>query len=266
MIRKLTEKDRETTISFLSEEPSINLFIIGDIGCFGFDKDFQELWGSFNDSNELEGVLLRFNENYIPYFKKQDFNISEFKNIIKEDSTRKMISGKEIIVSKFKDILRNSKVKSSYFCELSDRDKLSAYNDLIQVATEEDAEKICNLLEGIEEFKETDTISVERIRRVINTNAGRIYYIADENGEVCTVAQTTAENSKSAMVVGVATRKDCRRKGLMSQCLSKLCNDVLLEGKSLCLFYSNPEAGRVYHKIGFVSIDKWTMLIEQKED
>lgn len=82
---------------------------------------------------------------------------------------------------------------------------------------------------------------------------------------MCTVAQTTAENSKSAMVVGVATRKDCRGKGLMSQCLSKLCRDVLAEGKSLCLFYDNPKAGRVYHKLGFVSIDKWAMLIEEKE-
>ena len=35
-----------------------------------------------------------------------------------------------------------------------------------------------------------------------------------------TVSQTTAENSKSAMVVGVATRKGYRGKGLMSECLS----------------------------------------------
>jgi uncharacterized protein len=31
MIRKLTEKDHEQVLTFLSEEPSMNLFIIGDI-------------------------------------------------------------------------------------------------------------------------------------------------------------------------------------------------------------------------------------------
>lgn len=37
MIRKLTEDDRKITLEFLSDEPAINLFIIGDIECFGFN-------------------------------------------------------------------------------------------------------------------------------------------------------------------------------------------------------------------------------------
>lgn len=265
MIRKLMENDRKTTVDFLSEEPSINLFIIGDIEAFGFEKEFQELWGSFNDANVLEGVLLRFNENYIPYYKDSDFNISEFKRIICSNTEWKMISGKESIVSRFKDVLRNPNIKSTYFCELTNKDNLIKYDEkLISAATEEDAQAVYDLLADIEEFTSTDTNSVERIKRVIETKTGRIYFIADETNRLCNVTQTTAENSKSAMVVGVATRKDCRRKGYMSQCLSKLCDDVLSEGKTLCLFYDNPEAGKIYHKLGFVSIDKWLMLIEEK--
>ena len=265
MIRKLTEKDREMTVKFLSKEASINLFIIGDIEAFGFDKDFQELWGSFNELNELEGVLLRYNENYIPYFINENCDLNGFKDIINTNTEWKMISGKESIVANFKDILRNPKVESTYFCELTNKDKLLKYDDeLILEATVEDAQRVYDLLEDIEEFNLINTDSVEKIQRVINRKTGRIYYISDENQKLCTVTRTTAENSKSAMVVGVATRKDCRRKGFMSQCLSKLCNDVLEEGKSLCLFYDNPEAGKVYHKLGFVSIDKWLMLIEEK--
>ncbi len=74
------------------------------------------------------------------------------------------------------------------------------------------------------------------------------------------VAQTTAENSMSAMVVGVATLKEYRKKGLMSKCLSKLCYDLLNEGKTLCLFYDNPKAGRIYHALGFETLDKWSMV------
>ena len=77
---------------------------------------------------------------------------------------------------------------------------------------------------------------------------------------VCNV-QTAAENSKSAMVVAVATHKDYRKRGFMAQCLSKLCRDLLNENKTLCLFYDNPEAGSVYHKLGFKTIGKWKMIV-----
>jgi len=59
MLRKLTENDREMTLEFLSEERAINLFIIGDIECFGFDEDFQEIWGKVNETNELEYYVKR---------------------------------------------------------------------------------------------------------------------------------------------------------------------------------------------------------------
>ena len=65
------------------------------------------------------------------------------------------------------------------------------------------------------------------------------------------------------MVVSVATRKDYRRQGLMTQVLSKLCQDLLNEQKTLCLFYDNPEAGAVYHKLGFKTIGKWKMIVRQ---
>ena len=88
--------------------------------------------------------------------------------------------------------------------------------------------------------------------------------IENEKKEIITVSQITAENSKSAMVVGVATRKDYREKGYMSKCLSKLCSDFIDKNKSLCLFYDNPKAGRVYKKIGFEEIGTWIMLVERK--
>ncbi len=65
------------------------------------------------------------------------------------------------------------------------------------------------------------------------------------------------------MVVGVATLKEYRGGGLMSKCLSKLCVDVMSEGKMLCLFYDNPKAGSIYHKLGFKTIDNWMMITER---
>ena len=67
MIRKLTEKDREAVFDLIQEKPAENLFIIGDLEAFGFEEDFQEIWGDFTENEKLRAVLLRYNINFIPY-------------------------------------------------------------------------------------------------------------------------------------------------------------------------------------------------------
>ncbi|HHX11607.1 MAG TPA: GNAT family N-acetyltransferase [Clostridiales bacterium] len=263
MIRKLAEDDRALVMDYLSEEPSINLFIIGDIEAYGFEEDFQEVWGQFTDQDQLEGVLLRYNENHIPYFKSADFDISGFKDIILSKKGKIFISGKESVMKRFDGILPNHEVKTMHFCELIDPTSLDLelIDSNVKVAKEEDAKIIHDLIEQIVEFTAVDN-AVERTAHKIRTKAGRIYYMDNEQGEVVTVAQTTAENSKSAMVVGVATAEAYRKQGRVSRCLTTLCNDVMEEGKTLCLFYDNPDAGKIYHKLGFKTIDNWVMVTE----
>ena len=262
MIRKLVEADRAQTLAFLSVEPAINLFMIGDIEQDGFDKDFQEFWGDFNNLGELEGVLVRYNEFYIPYYKVLDFNPLPFVEIIKSDLKHVGISGKESILNLFKPYFNTYHCKSTYFCELKTADKLKALSLPIKVAIPEDASRICELLNEIEEFSESPS-KPESLERIIRSGAGRVYYTETEDGILKNVVQTTAENSMSAMIIGVATRKAYRHQGLMSGSLSKLCRDLIEnERKSLCLFYDNPEAGKIYHNLGFESIDKWTMLFK----
>lgn len=263
MIRKLVEKDRDSVLHFLRKEPSINLFIIGDIETFGFENEFQNLWGQFTADGELEGVLLRYYENYIPYFHKPNFDITEFINIILSDTGNIMISGKESILKHFEGTLRNYTSRLTYFCELTAFNQIQnvKVND-IKIAKECDAERVYNFIESIQEFNGIGN-SVERIKNTIQTGTGRIYYINNDEGEMISVAQTAAENSTSAMVVGVATLKEYRGNGLMSRCLSKLCADVMAEGKTLCLFYDNPKAGHIYHSLGFKSIDNWMMLTKR---
>lgn len=261
MIRKLIETDRSQTLAFLGEEPAINLFIIGDIEQDGFDKDFQEFWGSFNESEELEGILLRYNKNYIPYYKSSSFDPIPFIEIIKADSSHQMISGKESILKTFQTYFSSYKCKNSYFCELKTSENLKSASISIEVAMPSDALRICELLNEIEEFSDSSITTPKLLERVISSGAGRVYFTEAENGEMKNVVQTAAENSMSAMIVGVATRKLYRNQGLMTSCLSILCKDLIEnEGKTLCLFYDNPDAGKIYHRIGFKSIDEWTML------
>ena len=58
MIKKATVVDRERLLALANEAPSENLFIIGDIETYGFDKDYQEIWYEEIDG-KMEGIYLK---------------------------------------------------------------------------------------------------------------------------------------------------------------------------------------------------------------
>ena len=263
MFRKLNENDYTKTMDFLGKDPGLNLFQIGDIENYGFDSEIQTVWGSFNENEELTGVLLRYRDNYIPYFKDEELFVSKFREVIQNDERANIISGEAQMVSPFKSCFERYHEREMYFCELKDNLSLKTGQVTIKLATPDDAERIFDLLLMIEEFDTLNRNSADHVRQKLEDQSGRIYFIENEKKEVICTAQTVAENSKSAMVVSVATRKDYRRQGLMTQVLSKLCQDLLNEQKTLCLFYDNPEAGAVYHKLGFKRIGKWKMIVRQ---
>lgn len=258
MLRKLIESDREEVLSFLNEEPEINLFIIGDIKNYGFDNSIQDIWASFKN-NEMVAVLLRYRNNFIPYFKTYSFDISKFIEIINSFEGEKAISGRKKITDLFKEKLNISREKNTYFCSLK---KLSAEIDYtnnynVKQAQEKHCKEVATLLNSIPEFAKTNELY---LKEKIRSNSGRIFIIENNQGKIIATASSSAENERSAMISAVATSKEYRQKGLASECVMKLCNTLLEEGKNLCLFYNNPMAGNIYKRIGFKDIDLWTML------
>jgi predicted GNAT family acetyltransferase len=62
------------------------------------------------------------------------------------------------------------------------------------------------------------------------------------------------------MVVSVMTRPGYRGRGYATACVSRLCADLLREGKRVCLLYNNPAAARIYRRLGFGDIGDWLVL------
>lgn len=260
MIRLLTEEDRQLTLDFVSKKPAENLFIIGDIEAYGFDNPIQKLWGDVTEDDQLRGVLLKYAGNFIVY-APGEFDAEGIAEIINLDEQYEFISGIEHIVLKLEPHLTskptNPRVLFYAKCEKA--------NDLVVIparidvkkAIPEDAERIIEQMYGIPEFA-MSTLSVENKRDSLSNGSARSYFI-EEGGRIISSASSTAENSQSAMIVGVGTLPDHKKKGLASFCMSVLCEELLKEGKMICLFYDNPEAGSIYKRIGFVDIGKWCM-------
>lgn len=112
MIRKLLSKDNKQLMDYLKEEKSINLFIIGDIENFGYDSDFQEIWAEFDENEQIVGVLLRYQNFYVPY-SKGDFDVQGFVDIINKDKKLEVISGKKSVIEKFDNYIEFTKRKSN---------------------------------------------------------------------------------------------------------------------------------------------------------
>jgi hypothetical protein len=68
MIRKLSGGDRSALLDYLTQDKAVNLFMIGDLENYGFDKPFQEFWGEYDERGKLKGVLLR-KVDHVPVFK-----------------------------------------------------------------------------------------------------------------------------------------------------------------------------------------------------
>jgi len=255
MLLKVTEETKKIMLDYVKKEKAINLFIIGDVEQFGLDVDFLEVYLQYNEY-KITACILRYYRNVIVYSDVTSFIVDEMMDLINSFQYNRL-SGKQLVIDRLIPLLtRNHKVEICYFCALYDKSLLKEEVKNTRVARIEDIEKIIPLLKTVGFYHDTYQESTER---KLKNNCGRIYYI-QQDGLVTTSACTTIETSVSAMIGGVCTDINYRKQGLASHNVSKLCLDLINENKTPCLFFSNPDAGKIYHQLGFVDIGMWTMI------
>lgn len=264
MFKKLTEKDRESVLEYLYLEPSLNIFLIGDIENYGFDVDFQEVYAELDNEVYLS-VVLRYRENVLYYSHQTMFNTDwlELINTFKFD----FVSGRKALTDLLIPHFPEFKEKPMYFCEVNKLQENHSVDltNVIDVKSSVDITSMFHLLKKINEFDGMDKETLERFTesKVEALQHSKSYNIDIDGKCVCTVS-TVADTKKAAMVIAVATDKDYRKKGYASQLMNVLLDEYLNNRKkSLCLFYDNPQAGKIYHRLGFVDVDMWVMLVRK---
>jgi N-acetylglutamate synthase-like GNAT family acetyltransferase len=84
--------------------------------------------------------------------------------------------------------------------------------------------------------------------------------LTEAGGKIVSAALTTTETSSAAMIGGVFTPAPWRKRGYASAALTRLCAELLAQGKQPCLFYDNPAAGVIYRRLGFEDIGPWNLV------
>lgn len=262
MIRKLNEKDRERLLEYLYVEGSINIFIIGDVEAFGFDKDFQTIYGEFDEDANYKSVLLIYNEYSIFYSHKRLFH-KDWLNIFHKHPNVSFISGAESMIEKLMPSFLNYKVSPMFFSEAFKLNEEIIETDYVisKVTTKEDCAKLFDILSSIDEFGYKKKNKEAFIKtKYESLTMGSTYYI-EEDGKILSTVSASAETKVSAMVVAVATIKSARNRGLATILMKHLMNEYFhSKEKYLCLFYDNPKAGNIYKRLGFKDVDRWVML------
>jgi hypothetical protein len=215
----------------------------------------------------IEAVLMRYRENFIPYTHRPAIDLGAVTagiNVHLAAAGKHFVSGKKEIVDRLKPGLTVTPHWERDQCFSVCR-KLNAEVSLdalpwVRAAKAEDADEIGALWAATMEPRTDRTI-----RRDIESGSTRIAVIRESvSGKLVSAAACVAESDAAAMIIGVATHPDHRRRGYASACVWRLVSDLRARGKSACLIFHNPEAGTIYHRLGFRDIGMWKMLKFQR--
>ena len=280
MLIKATESERNQILAYCSEEPSINLFIIGDIELYGFDKDIQDVWIQTADGikdvqdikeatpAELTGVVLRYHQNFIVYGKEK----VEMEEIVQLMAAYpvSLISGKSSVIQKLYPFVETKfEPRALNFAELCSDTLLVQSTEDVEVADVNDAVAIATAFDFISEFEMLYPGGFEgRLKQISNriTSGEGTHMFIRKDGVVISHGNTAAETSVSAMIGGVMTIEGYRRQHYSSIVVSALCKNLLDQGKRACLFYSGEACTLLFHKLGFKEIDQWLILGGRKNE
>lgn len=263
----LREADREKAYRYLLREPEMNLFFYGDLENHGFDSEDVTLHAVLKPDGSWDALALRYQESWLVYSDHEDFDARAVAELLREGGMKDM-SGKSSVIRRIAPFFPEYMAEHMHMARL---DRVRADCSVPQGVTlrllqKEDAPAQVEIICGIAEFdRSQETPEQSRARRLRITlddmAHGGVFIGAFADGKLVSTASTTACNSLSAMVVGVATLAPWRGKGLASAAVCAVCRESFAQGKQyLCLFYSNPAAGRIYHRLGFEDVGEYMML------
>lgn len=265
MIIKLNASQQEQLLQYLYQEASFNIFPIGDVEAFGLETDFQKVYAEVDEQGRFLSILLRYREFAIYYADQQRFNL-EYLTLFEQDPF-KFISGKTELLNLIKPHLIDFDHKHMYFCEALEfpESKKSSVNIKL-LTTRDEAERLFDFLVMIEEFGFQHRSKAEFVEKKMNEAMG-ITLMIEMDGMIVSTVATTAETTINAMVVAVATHPEHRGHGYATLLMQELMNIYLIDKKKyLCLFYDNPKAGHIYHRLGFKTIGTWDTYSRHHDD
>lgn len=256
MFRRVMPGREGEALEFLSREPEVNHFMLGDIECFGLADPNLGLW--VDGMADIRAALLRYYGSFIIY-APGGADARHAAKIMRECGFG-MLSGRpEYLHPVIEELNVAPDIRANVLMKLAPG-RLRPIDGGIRTVrvTLDNLEAhiggIVALRQGITEF--SMGVNVDALRDEMRLGCKRIF-VAVEDGRVVSMAMTTVERPGAAMIVSVCTHAEYRCRGYAAALMTALCRSLEEEGKTGILFYNNPAAGRIYASLGFEDIGRW---------
>lgn len=270
MIQKLGESDVEKIFEYISPDPEMTLFIRGDIEQLGINNPNVQMYASFLSDGSWDFLVLKYrNTMFQVYSPKTSYDVADMASFLKAEKLTS-IAGKKELVSPLASFFPDLVFEDTFMarCDKPDDSFLTPLGPEAEIRRlgPADLDDYLAMRASIEEFAafaSSDPAELAREKKTTleHLKAGDLIVGVFVLGKLVGVAGTTASHQESAMVVSVCTKVGFRNKGYASYAVTSLCREAFKTGKKyLCLFYDNPKAGSIYHKIGFKDVGVYSLL------
>lgn len=250
MFKRVEKKDIQLIEEYIGTDYDKCLYLYLDFIKYGLDNENLRFWLDMED-DEIKCVILKYYSGMHVFSKNRDCDFDEIKKLIIAE-TPSVICAEKFLIETLSDILKEKEyateygwvrvLSKHYECENSDVELASEDNDFVEIS-----KLIKN--DHMGEFYDLDEL-ISQIKERDEDNFGRNYIIRDGD-KIISNASTNAELENIAVLSNVITDKPYRGKGLATRVCSKLCNDLIDEGKKVYLINYTDESTGLYDKLGF---------------
>lgn len=260
MIRRLTEAERARVVTFLSNAPHLNLYMLGNIEKLGFDNVICEFWGDVAEQSgdvvHLRAVLNRYMTGWTVYGTATAHWTALGAILDNHPAGAERLQDNPGGIASFLPYLQHYQAKQVKIEEVmalqapAFRPIAPPAGVVIRRATLADLPRLIDFYAHAEQMSR----SPAGVERPLHDTR---LWVAEEGNKILSAALTNAETAKLAMIGGVYTPIIWRGQGLSQAVCSALCADLMAAQKQPILYWDTPAAGAVYRKLGFHSTGQW---------
>lgn len=253
---KLNDSHQKQFQAFIYQKPISNLFFIGDYLSYGFNHRDCDFYAVIEEQ-KITTCMMRYHDRVHLSGEALEHDAEVFfHQFILKNNIRGINFGID-----FEPLIKRFPFEVSV-----DKTALSVYEpkDLVQVEDVlalklDEVSAFARVQDRVFEMETNEAVLIENLIR--QRLQCFVYKKADE---IVSIASATAFTPDAAMIIGVGTLPEHRGQGFATKCVQALSNDLYANGRQAVLFYSNPVAGKMYHKLGFVDKEVYYLLTIEK--
>ncbi len=253
MIGRIGNEDVEAVLEKLNISPCRNLYILADLIKYGPDSGTYRFFFSHSETTgAINWVMMR----YLDTAQLVVFENAEIAGITDLLGDASVVFCDDRSCEIVSECLSIASIETGWVARLDKDFPVEPGNHCISLS--EDFDEIAKLIctdDVMGRINTCDALSSSIKHRYMLSFVRS--YVIEADGRIVCHAASYAETHGYAVISGVITMPQYRKKGYATSVVRNICRVFQSEGKDVYLFWYKDEVSRMYHKEGFKDVLKW---------